>query len=299
MLRAADNSLSPEKMRCFESDGFLAIPDLVPLSEVEMIRRTLMALHDQNVGYKEGAQFDALGSDDGKEPKRFPQIMQPSNYAPSLRKTEFHKLAGAMAREILGPNAKFIGDLSMMKPAGIGAATPWHQDEAFFDPNFDHQQVTFWLALQETDQSNGCMEFLPGSHKGPVLLHGHPGGDSRIHALECIDYFDLSKSVPCFLPAGGCTIHTARTLHGTKPNTSGQPRLAYLVLFDVVPTRRIIPQEFPWQRHQVTARAAREKAWRQRGGLLIYLWRRRSRVGFTNASYVLHAFWRAVTALRS
>ena len=44
-----------------------------------------------------------------------------------------------------------------MKPARIGEATPWHQDEAFQDPMFDYREVSFWLALQPVDEANSCM----------------------------------------------------------------------------------------------------------------------------------------------
>jgi hypothetical protein len=290
--------MDSEKFGRLKRDGFLAITELVPLSEVEMIRRTLIKLYEQNTGFKEGNQFDALGLDDANAPKRFPQILRPSNYAPSLKKTTFHRLANEMAREVLGPGAEFSADMALFKPPGSGAATPWHQDEAFRDPDFDYQQLTFWLALQKTDQSNGCMEFIPGSHEGPILRHGPPGGDYRLHALECIDHFDPSTAVACALPAGGCTIHTAKTLHGTGPNRSDQLRVAYTLLFDVVPSRRVAPRDFPWQRGQATARAAREKSWRWRGGQLIYMWRRRSRIKFNNLSYSWYAFRRAITKLQ-
>ena len=183
-----------------------------------------------------------------------------------------------------------------MKPALIGAATPWHQDEAFHDPEFDRWEVSFWLALQPTDQSNSCMTFLPGSHHGPVLRHDHPSGDSRVHALSAIDDFDAAKAIACPLPAGGCTIHTGRTLHSTGPNTSDRPRLAYGLIFDVAPTRRTVPREFPWLRQHVTARDLREQAWRRRGGLLIHLWRQRSRVRVTNLSYMMFALSKVVVA---
>ena len=169
----------------------------MPLPEVEAIRQTLQALHDQNVGYEEGAQFDAIGTDAGDQPRRFPQILRPRNYAPQLAKTKFHALANEMAREILGPQAKFSSDISFMKPALIGAATPWHRDEAFHDPEFDRREVSFWLALQSTDQSNSCMEFMPGSHHGPVLRHDRSGGQHPrarfgvCRRLRCIESYRL------------------------------------------------------------------------------------------------------------
>jgi Phytanoyl-CoA dioxygenase (PhyH) len=291
--------LDGDQFQRLEDEGFISIAEMVPLAEVEAIRRTLISLFNRNVGYEEGAQFDALGSDDGSEPMRFPQLLQPSRFAPELQKTEFRRIAETLAHRILGSEARYLGDIAMMKPAQTGAATPWHQDEAFADPKFDHRQVTFWLALQETNELNGCMQFMKGSHKGPILPHRPPGSDPRLHALECVGDFDATQAVACPLPPGGCTIHTAQTLHGTEPNRSDQPRLAYVVLFDLVPTPRREPRDFPWQREQVTARAAREKAWRRRGGLMKYLWQRRSRFSFSSPAYAMYAVWRLVKQSRS
>jgi hypothetical protein len=265
---------------------------------VKAIRETLLQLHKQNVGYEEGAQYDALGKDDGSEPRRFPQLMHPRNFAPWLRQTRFHAIAAEMAREILGGDVRFKADISMLKPAVVGPATPWHQDEAFHDPRYDSREVSFWLALQPTDKANSCMEFLPGSHLGPVLKHGYPAGDSRIHALECVDDFDRSAAIACPLPAGGCTLHLSRTLHYAGPNISPQPRLAYVLIFDLVPVPRAIPREFPWLRRPDTARAQREKAWRRHGGLLVHLWRQRTRIRPASLVHLAFDLRRAARAFR-
>jgi ectoine hydroxylase-related dioxygenase (phytanoyl-CoA dioxygenase family) len=63
-----------------------------------------------------------------------------------------------------------------------------------------YDEVNFWLALQPTDETNGCIAYIPGSHHGPVLWHGFPSGDARVHALECQGGFDPHDAVPA---AGG------------------------------------------------------------------------------------------------
>ena len=290
---ATHNLLSDDTVKFFELNGFVAVSDGSPRQEVETIRQTLEALHHKNVGFKEGAQFDAASADVDGEPRRFPQILQPGNYAPALRETAFFRTASAIATQLLGPQARFCADISFLKPARSGAETAWHQDEAFHDPLFDRRELSFWLALQPTDRSNSCMEFLPGSHNWPVLMHGPLGGDHRVHALECIGDFDRSKAVACPLPAGGFTIHTGLTLHKAGPNTSDRTRLGYVLIFDVPPTLRTTPRAFPWRDGRRTAREAREQAWRRRGGMLIYMWRQRSRIRPAHIPYGLFALWTA------
>jgi hypothetical protein len=290
--------LTDAEIARFRDDGFLAFDAGIDPGEIEEIHRTLMALHGRGAGFREGALFDAIGIDDGREPRRFPQILHPRAFAPNLIHTGFFRAASTIAHQLLGKDVRFKADISLLKPARIGAATPWHQDEAFQDPAFEYNEVSFWLALQPTDRSNSCMEYLPGSHKLPVLPHGFPGGDSRVHALECVGGFDPSAAVPCPLPAGGCVIHTQRTLHYAGPNTSDQPRLAYVLIFDLVPVPARERRVFPWRALHDTARARRERNWRKQGGLLVHLWRQRSRLRLTSLRHLLFDVRRAIAALR-
>jgi hypothetical protein len=290
--------LDRKQIEQFQNDGFLPFASGIPAAELQAIRQTLTELHDSNKGFREGALFDAIGIDDGTEPSRFPQILHPRSFAPSLVRGEFFRTAQAIARQLLGENIRFKADISLRKPAKIGAPTPWHQDEAFLDPAWDYQEVSFWLALQPTDQSNSCMEYIPGTHRGPVLPHGFPGGDNRIHALECVDGFDPVSGVPCFLPSGGCVIHTQRTLHYAGPNVSEQDRFAYVLIFDRVPTLARPAKVFPWQAEHKTARSAREKAWRRQGGLLVHLWRQRERLRIRGLLFDLRRAVRAMWHLR-
>ena len=281
----------------FRRDGFLAFDTGMSSHEVAALRRTLAELHDKKVGFKEGALFDAMGVDDGSEPARFPQILHPRSFAPVLNTNRFFQLASSIAEQLLGGEVRFKADISLMKPAEIGLATPWHQDEAFQDPAFDYEEISFWLALQPVDETNSCMAYVPGSHNGPVLSHGFPDGDARIHALECVDGFDPKQAVSCPLQAGGCVIHTGRTVHGAGPNVSADDRMAYVLIFDRVPTPAQAPRHFPWREHHRTARAQRELDWRRRGGLLVHLWRQRTRVRVTSVRTLIFDIRRATRAL--
>ena len=238
-----------------------------------------------------------MGVDDGHAPRRFPQILHPRSFAPELLESAFFHTARGIAEQLLGSGVRFKADISLMKPARIGEVTPWHQDEAFQDPKFDYREVSFWLALQPTNEANSCMAYIPGSHKGPVLPHGFPDDDPRIHALDCASAVDVRDAISCPLPAGGCVIHTQRTVHGAGPNVTEQERLAYVLIFDLVPTPAQVPRSFPWRDQQQTARTQRELHWRSRGGLVTHFWRQRSRLRMTNMRVLLFDARRALKAV--
>lgn len=290
--------LGVDQVERYRADGFLPFQTGLQPQDVTTLRGMLAGLHSRNMGFAEGALFDAMGVDDGTTPARFPQILHPRAFAPELTGTPFFRAAHAIAEQLLGPGVRFKADISLMKPARIGGATPWHQDEAFQDPTSDYNEISFWLALQPVSAENSCMAYVPGSHLGPVLPHGFPGGDARIHALECVEGFNPDDAVLCPLQAGDCVIHNQRTVHGAPPNTSDKDRLAYVLIFDTVPVPAKVARSFPWRAHHKTARAQRELAWRRQGGLLVHLWRQRKRMRVSSPRTLLFDMRRAVRAVR-
>jgi ectoine hydroxylase-related dioxygenase (phytanoyl-CoA dioxygenase family) len=280
--------LDDSALAAFERDGFITVKQLVPADEVARMRDIILRLHDENVGFEEGAQYDALAPDGDTKQRRFPQITNPRFYADELTATEFYKVGAEIARQLLGDKVRFKADLSFLKPARIGAPTAWHQDEAFGDPKIEYKEISIWLALTPANASNSCMSFIPGSHLTPLLDHRPVGGDPRSHALECQDGFDPSLAIECPLSPGDCTIHAHRTLHYAGPNPSDSARLGYVLMYDTPPRPRTIPREFRWQTQQSTDRSSREQSWRRRGGIFVHVWRYRHAM-VANRAAVLRA----------
>ncbi len=266
-------SLTEGQLAEFRETGFLAMDRFASEADVEYVRGVIERLFRMKAGYNEGAHFNFAGADDDPDAPQYPQILVPCNYEEGLRKTALFRQAFGLARQILGPEAGFIGDHTLNKPALDGPETPWHQDEAFRDPNFEYEEISVWVPLQAVGEANGCMQFIPGTHRGELLPHRSPNGDRRAHALECSGGFDPRDAVSCPLPAGGCTLHTGRTLHATGPNHSSAPRLAYVLNFAIPPRPAATPRTFPWLEEKQTARIERKRAWMRRGGFFVKTWR--------------------------
>ena len=282
--------LTTEQVAEFHERGFLAIPNISPPAEVELLRGVFDRLFAEKAGRVEGAQFDMVTHDDDEDaPPKLPQIINPVNYAPELRATVFRANAAAIARQLLGPEMTPAFEHAILKPARYGAATPWHQDEATrVDANFEYQQLSIWMPLQEATPENGCMQYIAGSNKGEVLPHRSPKSDTKVHAIECAGGFDPADATLCPLPAGGATMHHGRTLHYAGPNHTDQPRRAYILAFEVPPKPSAQQRSFYWNHEKQTASLERKRHWRKRGGILIEfgrklragLWRHPGRVVF-------------------
>jgi ectoine hydroxylase-related dioxygenase (phytanoyl-CoA dioxygenase family) len=248
--------LTSDAIDKFWKEGFLAIPEICGIEEVDWLRGVYDRLFAQRVGWHKGDFFDFAGPDTPEHTPVLPQLLEPSRYEPALRRTVFRANAHAVARQLLGPSAELVFEHAMLKPAQIGAETPWHQDEAFYPIYTDYRSVTIWMPLQPVDSSNGCMEFIAGSHMQGVLPHRRLNNNPRLHGLEVCGA-DVSKPIACPLPAGGATVHHCRTLHHAGPNLTDGPRRAYALGFGIHSREFRLRSEFPWNAVRTSARDKR------------------------------------------
>jgi len=253
-------TLTEEQIAFYRENGFLSIDTITTPEEVERLRGVYDRLFEQKAGRAEGNQFDLAGVDEEGKPAALPQILGPRKYAPELAETLYEVNARAIARQLLGEDNELAGDHAIFKPAGMGAPTPWHQDEAYWDPNSVYNSLSVWMPLQEATLENGCMVFLPGTHKEDIAPHQSIGGDTRVHGLEMLEAVDEARAVACPLPAGGATFHDSRTMHFTGANRSSVPRRAYILIFSAPTSPRPEARSFAWQDAKRTARDERSRA---------------------------------------
>jgi ectoine hydroxylase-related dioxygenase (phytanoyl-CoA dioxygenase family) len=243
----------------FDRDGFVCIESMTTGDEIDRIREIYDAMFAARRGWEKGDFFDTRATNDEAEALRLPQMFWLSRYEPSLRETLYHRNATAIARQILGPTAELVWEFAIMKPPHVGGETPWHQDDAFFTVGTDYDTaVSFWLPLQDVNLLSGCMQYVPGSHLGPLLEHDSIGGDPRTHGLEA-KAPDISGAIACPLVAGSAVMHHSRTLHYAGPNLADIPRRAYILEFAVRSRARMMREDHPWNKAKNTARTARER----------------------------------------
>ncbi len=265
MVEPANNTpdlLTEDQVCDFNREGFLVVDTLITPAELEEIRQDVIKIFEQSAGRDVGDQFDLAGPDLEDQPPVLSQIMYPAKYAPRLLESELLVSATAIVRQLLGGGAECVFEHAILKPAGHGAPTPWHQDAAYWPSDEIHQTVSIWVALQETTVENGCLHYVPESHANDVLSHQPIGNDPATHGLELtpVEMLHVQNAVACPLLPGQATIHGGYTLHSAGPNISHSDRIG-LVLFGKCSSKpRTVRYDFPWQRIRKTARAARSDA---------------------------------------
>lgn len=273
----------------FNQRGFLSLPAFVAPGELQLLGECLKRLFAGEAGRAEGSYYDLVTNDAENEKRLLPTIINPQHFAPELRRMPMQARALAVAQQLLGPSATPTFQHAILKPAHEGSETPWHQDEAYrLDPKFAYEQLSIWIPLQDVNSENGCMVYLPESHRANMLPHRSFQNDKRVQAIECSVEFDRSTAVPCPLPAGGATVHHGRTLHYASANRTDEARYAYILVFETPPQPLRKARDLWWLREKESSGRERKRQWRRRGGVLIEvmrksrdgMWRSPRRVAF-------------------
>jgi phytanoyl-CoA hydroxylase len=127
--------------------------------------------------------------------------------------------------DLIGINVRLRATKLNMKSAGVGSSVEWHQDWAFY-PHTNDDLLAVGVPLDDMTPENGCLLIVPGSHRGPVLDHRSSSGVF----VGSVDpqTIDGASIEPVIAPAGAITVHHARLLHGSAPNSSGKMRRLFL-----------------------------------------------------------------------
>jgi ectoine hydroxylase-related dioxygenase (phytanoyl-CoA dioxygenase family) len=200
-------------------------------------------------------------------------LVRPSLDAAELAGLSCRGTALAFAKQLLGPDASFALDNSILKPSRNGGPTPWHQDEAYNDTAYYQEQVSFWIAITDSTVENGAMAYIPGSHLLGILPHRLHGGSEDANSIECHEGFDPAAAEICPIPAGAMIIHHGRTLHGASGNKSDSTRLAYILSYKTPARPRLELGEFPWNKQVARSSRMQRRRWLLRGGIFLELLR--------------------------
>jgi ectoine hydroxylase len=117
------------------------------------------------------------------------------------------------------------------KRARAGGPVVLHQDHPYWVDSVDDMEhtITIMLLLDDSDESNGCLEVVPGSHAWGL----QPGKDiDGFGKFEMDDAaFDMSLLQPVPLAAGDFVAFGPDLVHRSLPNRSAGDRRAFLYTY--------------------------------------------------------------------
>lgn len=270
MIKTMDPSqLSQVDIEGANTNGFLVIEGVCPQHELERIAVDYDYIFSQEWGKEEGRYFDLGGTDEDGQQRGLPQILGPTEYMTWLLESEYFKNLASITKQLFGrqEEAAFHGSHAILKPAGYGLTTPWHQDKSYWGYGSEHCKANYWMPLEDASIESGCLHYIPGSHLHPgqdgfdVVEHRSINNDPRIHGMEVTEKgaaaFDMNSAVATPVKAGGVVIHFPRSMHYAGPNLTDHDRRAFVCGFGYESTFIHDTQLYPWMKAKQTLRQQR------------------------------------------
>ena len=217
--------LTSKDIQFFKANGYLIVENLLTPEEVDDFRNIYEGFLAEKISTK-GHRSDLSGLTQKGEKEKTTQIMRPSLLLKDLQKSVLHQRTKAIIQELLGADMDLDFDMMIDKAPHTNTPTPWHQDEAYWIDMPDKRAATCWVALDDVRKKNGCIWFVPKSHVEPLRPHQQTGKGG---ALQC--QADESEAIAAEIKAGSCTIHTGRTVHYARGNSTSTRRRAFICNF--------------------------------------------------------------------
>lgn len=147
-------------------------------------------------------------------------------YAATWARFCFHPGFLDACAALLGEDIVLHHTKLFLKPAGIGAPFPPHQDWTYF-PTRDDTMLAAVVALSDCDEDNGCIRVWPGSHRNGRMEQSNGNSQHSDH-VSFAQRFPFSASVPAILAPGDVLFFSYLTVHGSLPNSGSRSRASVL-----------------------------------------------------------------------
>jgi len=195
----------------YEENGYLLVRGVFDAGEVEEMRDAIARILESVEGTAADRNHRWSGVDETLQLKGFHDLQY---HDAVFTRMVAHPGLVAVLTDLIGPNVQLHHSKMLVKPPEQGAPFPMHQDQPYF-PHERHSLVAASVHLDDTDEENGCLHVIPGSHRlGPL----EATGDAHI-----VDY-PLESGVPCPAGVGDVLFFNYLTIHGSGTNRSTRTR---------------------------------------------------------------------------
>jgi phytanoyl-CoA hydroxylase len=215
--------LSPEQIEQFRTEGYLALPEFWTPEEIAAIRRELDRLKE--AGLLRNVATDGDGTTHSQVKANL-QLCPMAPHSTFFRAMPFASKVAETVKALLGDPVLLHLDQVFLKPAGHGAGTNWHQDNAYFKIANPLKGTALWTAVHDATIANGTIRVIPRAFSKALPHERDMDSD---HHIRC--WPDESRAVPIELPAGGVVFFCYGTPHATGGNATDHERAGVALHF--------------------------------------------------------------------
>ena len=244
---------STEQKKKYENEGYFIESNVIPPDLAAELRGVIRnVIMSPEPGTK--ADIDPMDPMEDSPQGRIARYRKLANFcvqSPLI----WHNVHGGekllnIARYFLGDDIIVKFNSCFLKPARTGSATPWHQDNGLWRDN-ETEPFNFWMPLEPATRENGCMQFIPGSHKTEIFEHVlYPdsihGELPRERVQQMLEKWGVHHIE---LDTGDVVFWHSSMWHYSPPNKSEKSRIAVAGVWtnpQIVKTTPRFWQNFRW-----------------------------------------------------
>jgi len=223
--------LSDEEVSHFHEQGYVAGIQLLNDAQVEVLRNDLDEI--LNPEHPAHHLFYEFHSNESENPNSvlFHSLGHwriTDGFHDSLWNPAFVMAAHQLLEN---KSVRFWHDQLFCKPAKHGGVVAWHQDYSYWTRTIAMQHLTCWTGLDDASVENGCLHYIPKSHKWGLLDAPPLAGDMNglMNSLNEEQKEQFKNPVPIELKKGYATFHHPLMVHGSYENRSEISRRAFVL----------------------------------------------------------------------
>ncbi len=222
--------LTPEQLQFYNENGYVAGVRVLSDEQCDRLCDQLTELFDpQHDGHEYWHEYHS--NESGDPNAVLFHALGAWRIKPGFHDALWNPAFAVPASQLLGGSVRFWHDQLFCKPARHGGVVAWHQDYSYWTRSRPMAHLTCWIGLDQSTRHNGCMQYIPGSHKWDLLpITGLAGDMDAIRKVLNDEQWDaLHNPVPIELKRGECTFHHPLMVHGSRENRTDGPRRAYVI----------------------------------------------------------------------
>lgn len=226
----AQFQLSEEQVNQYHEQGYLSGVRILTDAQIEKLRGELAAFFTP--GHAGQEFWYEYHTNESKDPQNVLfHALGAWRITPGFHDILWHPGFTVPARQLLGGSVRFWHDQLFCKPAKHGGVVAWHQDYSYWTRTKPMAHITCWIGLDDSTKENGCVHYVPGSHRWDLLpITGLAGNMEAIREVLNDEQWELfTHPVAAELKAGYATFHHPLTVHGSFANRTDRPRRATVV----------------------------------------------------------------------
>jgi len=206
--------LTSEHQRFFDRNGYVLIRQLFSPEEAASYREHYMRLRASGTYPGDTAGVD-IGSADPL--KRYPRMIHMHRWDDTSLKWLTDRRFNAWLTGLLGREPYAVQTMLYFKPPGArGQAL--HQDN-YYRRVQPGTCAAAWLALDDSDEANGCLQVVPGSNTWPILCT-EKADTTRSFTDVTVPLPEGAEVRPILMQAGDVMFFNGSLVHGSEPNTT-------------------------------------------------------------------------------